>query len=148
MKEKTLLPTKEEQLNTTLMRASNYGYLEVVKLLLEHGADVHAHEDEALKWASMNGHTEVVKLLLEHGADVHACEDEALKSASVRGYVEIVKLLREHKVLEKNRIAKEENPSLLEQKESEIETKPSKEPEILLPLFALVSLVKACWKRA
>jgi len=67
--------------------------------------------------------------------------------ASMNGHIEIAKLLREHKALEKNRIAKEENPSLLEQKESEIETKPSKEPEILLPLFALVSLVKACWEK-
>ena len=36
---------------------------------LDAGANVHAKNDEALKWASENGHTETVKILLEAGAD-------------------------------------------------------------------------------
>jgi ankyrin repeat protein len=35
-------------------------------VLLEHGADVHADNDSALRWASGNGHTDIVKLLQEH----------------------------------------------------------------------------------
>jgi len=34
-------------------------------LLLDAGADVHAKNDEALRWASANGHTDTVKLLRE-----------------------------------------------------------------------------------
>ena len=46
--------------------------IRIWKSLLEHGADVHAMEDSALRWASEEGHLEVVRILLEHGADVHA----------------------------------------------------------------------------
>jgi len=75
---------------------SRYGRTEIVKLLLEYGADVHANEDEALRLASEYGRTEVVKLLLGAGADVHANEDEALQGASRYGHTEIVKLLLEY----------------------------------------------------
>jgi ankyrin repeat protein len=63
-------------------------------LLLEHGADVHANYDYALKWASHYGHTEIVKLLLEYGADVHVGNDYALRLASEKGHTEVVKLLK------------------------------------------------------
>jgi ankyrin repeat protein len=46
--------------------ASRYGHAEIVKLLLENGADVHAENDSALRWASERGHTEIVKLLQDH----------------------------------------------------------------------------------
>ena len=42
-----------------------------MKLLLEKGANVHADDDLALRWASEFGHHAVVKLLLEKGANVH-----------------------------------------------------------------------------
>ena len=43
--------------------ASYDGKTETVKLLLLEGANVHANNDQALKWASYYGHTEIVKLL-------------------------------------------------------------------------------------
>ncbi|RMZ91549.1 hypothetical protein DV736_g1206, partial [Chaetothyriales sp. CBS 134916] len=51
------------------------GYLEVVKYLYEHGADVDIHTATKNGWtplnaAANNGHLEVVKYLYEHGADV------------------------------------------------------------------------------
>jgi len=73
--------------------AANNGHLEVVKILLENGADVHAGNDFALRWASYKGHLEVVEILLENGADVHACNDSALQFAAGKGYLEIVKIL-------------------------------------------------------
>jgi len=76
--------------------ASIYGHTEVVKLLLDAGADVHAQDDDALQWASYNGHAEVVRLLLAAGADVHAGDDAALRYASSKGYAEVVKLLKQH----------------------------------------------------
>lgn len=53
---------KEKVLNW----ASENGYIEIVKLLLNEGADVHADNDTALRWASENGHSEVVKVLEGH----------------------------------------------------------------------------------
>ncbi len=37
--------------------------MEIVKLLLDLGADIHARDDAALRIASNRGHLEVVKLL-------------------------------------------------------------------------------------
>jgi len=80
----------------TLQQAAYYGHTEVVKLLLEQGADVHAENDYALRWAAINGHTKVVKLLLEQGADVHVRDDLALRCAAEYGHTEVVKLLEKY----------------------------------------------------
>jgi hypothetical protein len=43
--------------------ASRHGHLEVVKYLVEHGADIHAEDDYALVLACRKGHFEIVKYL-------------------------------------------------------------------------------------
>ena len=56
---------------STLMMASEHGYLEIVQTLLRRGADVHKNTkygDTALHLASQKGHIEVVRPLLEAGA--------------------------------------------------------------------------------
>lgn len=75
--------------------AAENGHLEIVKLLLEAGADVHAEDNYALRWAATNGHTEIVRLLLEAGADVHAQNKFALKWTAYKGHTEVVRLLLE-----------------------------------------------------
>ena len=78
--------------------ASEDGHLAIVELLLAHGADVHAknQEDEtALEFASENGHAAVVEVLLAHGADVHA-NNWALRVASGNGHVAVVEILLAH----------------------------------------------------
>jgi hypothetical protein len=62
---------------------------EVIKELIREGADIHAGNDCALRWAAGNGHTEIVKLLLDRDADIHG----ALRRAVESGYTETVKLL-------------------------------------------------------
>ena len=76
--------------------ASINGHLKVVKYLLEQGANIHAENDDSLRGASEKGHLEVVKYLIDKGADVHAYSDYALLWASKRGHLEVVKYLIEH----------------------------------------------------
>jgi hypothetical protein len=78
-----------------LKYASQHGYLEVVKFLVENGADIHVGNDCALRCASF-GRLDIVKYLVEHGADIHADNDYALKYASQHGYLEVVKFLVEN----------------------------------------------------
>ncbi len=58
--------------SSSLILASAEGHLEVVKYLVSEGADIHAENDCAARWASRKGHLEVVKYLVLEGADIHA----------------------------------------------------------------------------
>ncbi len=80
--------------------ASQQGHPEVVKLLLEAGANVNKAEKEegftSLLMASSEGQPEVVRLLLEAGADVDKTDKKGrtpLIVASMLGHTEVVKLL-------------------------------------------------------
>jgi len=48
------------------------GNLELVKIYVQLGANIHTNNDEALIGASRNNHTEVVNYLRELGANTHA----------------------------------------------------------------------------
>jgi ankyrin repeat protein len=82
--------------DNSLIYASNYGYVRIVKLLLEYGANVHVYNDCPLRLASRFGYDKVVKLLLEYGADIHANNNEALRRASERGHNKVIELLKEY----------------------------------------------------
>ena len=79
-----------------LAKSTEIGFLPGVKLALERGADVHADNDGALRWASKNGHKDVVELLLKNGADIHAYDDRALQLASRNGHKDVVELLTKY----------------------------------------------------
>jgi hypothetical protein len=49
--------------------AGFYGRLDMIKYLIEKGADPKANDDEAICWAIANGYMEVVKFLLTQGCD-------------------------------------------------------------------------------
>ncbi len=83
--------------------AAGKGHTEIVKFLLEKGANINAKvfgEITALMYASMNGHPQTVKFLLDHGADVNATSNlsrnTALIVASLSGHTEIAKILLDH----------------------------------------------------
>src|SRR3990172_3527390 len=69
------------------MTAARTGNIESVKLLLAHGADVHATEEyrgqNALMWAATENHSGVMRLLIERGADVNA-RSAKMKFGSVK----------------------------------------------------------------
>jgi ankyrin repeat domain-containing protein 17 len=87
---------------TALTLACYKGNIDVVKLLLECGADQEHKTDEmhtALMEACMDGHTEVAKLLLDHGAQVNMPADSfesPLTLAACGGHSELANLLIEH----------------------------------------------------
>ena len=65
-------PNLQNDYDTALMEASERDHAEIVRLLLEHDADLNIYNDDgdtALMKASRNGHTEIVKLLLDRDAD-------------------------------------------------------------------------------
>ena len=95
---------KDKNGATALMVAAQAGHAEVVKVLLENGADVNATDGEGstgLMYAAKHGHLATAKLLLERGADVNAETANiegrwtALKEAAWGGNAGVVKLLIE-----------------------------------------------------
>ncbi|CAB4029249.1 Ankyrin repeat-containing domain, partial [Paramuricea clavata] len=78
------------------------GSLEIVKYLVEHGADVNLYasrSDSPLHTAASSGSLEIVKYLVEHGANVNlnsSIVGTALHSAASSASLEIVKYLVEH----------------------------------------------------
>ena len=77
-------------------------FVNVTRLLLEHGADINALDNERktpLHVAVEHGMVRTVRVLLEHGANVGAKDGKgktAFEAASEWGYDEIKKLLLEH----------------------------------------------------
>ena len=83
--------------STPLIRASENGYLEILKELVEKGSDIEAKNKDgytALIRASQRGYFDIVKCLVESGADINAKDndgDSALIHASIYGRSEIAK---------------------------------------------------------
>jgi ankyrin repeat protein len=84
------------------MRAAEKGYHEIVKLLVDHGADVNAadrHQETALMMASSWGYDKVVQTLTRGGAAYELPNKHgwtALTFAEDFGHAEVVKILEKH----------------------------------------------------
>ncbi len=85
-----------------LYYAAGSGNSEIVKLLVEHGANVNEQpegEETALMVSTVHGYADIAKLLLAAGANVNARDKSgatALTDAARKGQTEIVHLLIEH----------------------------------------------------
>ncbi len=91
------IPVCEDR--TGLHWAVQEGYMRIVKLLVENGADVNVFDghDTPLRLACADGKYEMEKYLLENHALVDLpVDDTPLIIASCGGYIEIVKLLLEY----------------------------------------------------
>jgi hypothetical protein len=82
--------------------AAAYGFVDVVKILLEHGADVNPRNVDGitpLHLATVAGHVDVARILLEHGADVNTKNEDnqtPLHYAAIEGHAVVARLLLEH----------------------------------------------------
>ncbi|RDW57747.1 Pfs, NACHT and ankyrin protein [Coleophoma crateriformis] len=92
--------TGREQVSTIIFAATS-GKIDMVKLLIETGADVNAQggrHGNALQAASIHDHESIVQLLIKKGANVNAQKGHygnALQAASHGGHESIVQLLIE-----------------------------------------------------
>ena len=78
---------------TALFPACDRGHIEVVKVLLAHGAKVDIHDSfyhaTPMSWAIEHGHYDIVKLLVQNGGS----RDEALKGAVDGNLPDLVKFV-------------------------------------------------------
>lgn len=84
---------------TALQKACENGHHDVVGILLQHGSDTNARDEDgrtALHFAAQDGNLDIVRLLIDAGANIFAEDDEGdtvLHYASEYGHTSIVKLL-------------------------------------------------------
>jgi hypothetical protein len=89
---------------TSLHVASAYGHMEVTCILVEHGVDATAEDNNKntpLHVASTNGHVDVACVLLKHGIDMTTHNRDGktpLHEASAEGHLEVTRLLIDHGV--------------------------------------------------
>ena len=76
-----------------LMVAVKYGRKAFVQYLVERGADVHACDDQAVRWASTFDHKTLVRFLVGRGADIRARGGECVRAATTYGFLELVRYL-------------------------------------------------------
>lgn len=63
------------------------------KIVENHDIDIHAGNDDALKWASRKGYFEIVEYLVQKGANVNASREQPLNNASEYGHYQVVEYL-------------------------------------------------------
>ena len=73
------------------------GHIELVQLLLDHGADPNIPHAEGLStpldYAAIKGNASIAAMLLDHGANIKAADrsgSTALHLAAARGYIDVV----------------------------------------------------------
>lgn len=76
-----------------LWHAAIDGRLDVIKFLVSKGADVNGHDGAVLAWACEKNQKDVVEYLLDQGADIAVKDHQAIKYAAWSGQPEILELL-------------------------------------------------------
>ena len=85
-----------EEKNDMLIDASINGNLEMIKILLEYGANIHVKNNRPLYHACDKEHLDIITFLIKNGANIHLNNDRVLREACKHGKINSVKLLIEH----------------------------------------------------
>jgi ankyrin repeat protein len=91
-----------DEKETPLHVSSRHGHVEIARVLLDHGADTEARDDDGhspLDLVVLGGHVELAQVLLEHGADANAQGNlrwTSLYWASYRGKPAVAQVLLSH----------------------------------------------------
>jgi ankyrin repeat protein len=86
---------KSRKYDNALIWAASNGHFEVVKYLVEKGADIHAKDDQPLQYACVFGHFKIAKYLVEKGAHIHAGNDYGFRRACHHGHFQVSRFLIE-----------------------------------------------------
>lgn len=78
---------------TILVRYAKIGRLEKVIFLIENSVDIHYRNEYALYWGVDSGNYEIVKTLINYGADINNCAYNLLNISAYNGDYEILTLL-------------------------------------------------------
>jgi hypothetical protein len=88
--------------NKPIILAASNGWIDIIKMMIELGADPAAQDNSPIIEASRCGHYKVVKFLMSlKGVDPSACENYALDSAKRCKHKKIVRLLKTNKNVKK-----------------------------------------------
>jgi ankyrin repeat protein len=79
-----LTKSVEVENNEPLRLACNAGHFDIVKLLIENGADIHVENEICLKIACQRNYIDIVKILLDHGAKIN------IEHESINNHFEVV----------------------------------------------------------
>ena len=88
--------------NETIVLCVRHDKLEVLKILIANGADIHADNENALSWATFNRNYKCVKYLLQMGANPRANSDKIFEKALVCNFADIVNLFLKTKLFDLN----------------------------------------------
>jgi len=86
-------PNNRFNLHFAMVIAVQNNRLNVLKYLESIGADIHARDDIALRWAAKHGALNSVRYLIERQANVHANNDQALQWAVKGNRQDVVRYL-------------------------------------------------------
>ena len=84
---------QEDKVNRAFLAAVRNGHIEIAQVLLKLGANVHYSNDEAIRWSAAAGYLPMVKMLIDNGADPRAENDQAFFAAAKYNNKEIMKIL-------------------------------------------------------
>ena len=137
---------------TALMRAANHGRVEMVRTLLEHGADPNLTRNDnftALSLAAFFGHTEVVEMLMGYGARTDVATRYGTSPhmwAKARSFGDVAQCLQKRRT--EAAVLPTPAPRLRRQVEPEPEPEPERvryvepEPEVAQPVLAQPLVVR------
>lgn len=85
-----------------LMLAGGNGHLNIIKVLENHGYDIHNWNDYILKENVISGNCDIVKYMVSKGSDIRYDNDDALWKSVTHGYCDIVEFIINNNLIDKS----------------------------------------------